>query len=107
MVNPDERAAIAAFSSHFEAATIGLQVNNMDVPTLSVTQYAVTLGSAIYAAQKVTDDGLSLPTLDIEANYSEFLQAAADHYVERLTEVAVQQAEAILKVSEDLPDAQP
>lgn len=92
-----EKKAVANFSQNFEAACVGLQMNNPDVPTISPEQYALCLGAAIYAAQVMLTNGDLLPSEDSQSNFSSFLNACGTHYANTIVSVATSRAEEILE----------
>lgn len=91
-----EQEAMGEFAQAFEAACIGLQMNNPEVPTLSPQQYALSLAAAVYAAQKMLTAGNILPSEDSQANFSGFYSASAVHYAETVVKVATAKAEEVL-----------
>ncbi|GAA5500391.1 hypothetical protein Dxin01_00112 [Deinococcus xinjiangensis] len=87
---------ITQFTEVFEAAVIGLQIQDAELPTLTASQYATVLAASLYGMQ-VTLGGTGLmPAVDTEADFTGYINAAAEHYAERLTTSAVELAQQFI-----------
>lgn len=97
MITEAQKESIGLLAGDMEAAVIGLQLNNTEVPTITASQYAVMLASVLYAVQRHEARGGSFPDADTVGNFTDFVNNAAEHYANSVAASAIKFAEETIE----------
>lgn len=101
-MKPEQKQLIGEFAEHMENATVGLLMNNPEIPSIDPRAYQVALGAALYAAQTLAAQGklAAFPPLSEGADFTDFLNAAGVSYGHSMTKVAIATVDQLADAAE-------